>query len=87
MQKWILEGAKIKYFGRLNTSLEGAELFGPPKIRAQLRLCSVSYGKLDSQSNLLSLNTYVHRVLCESLYIGLTEYSVCPFFHGSQSTL
>ena len=38
MQKWILEGAKIKYFGRLNTSLEGAELFGPPKIRAQLRL-------------------------------------------------
>ena len=30
------EGTKIE---RLNTSLEGAELFGPPKIRAQLRLC------------------------------------------------
>ena len=39
VQKWILEGAKIKDFGRLNTSLEGTELFGPPKIRAQLRLC------------------------------------------------
>jgi len=38
VQKWILEGAKIKYFGGVNTSLEGAELFGTLKIRAQLRL-------------------------------------------------
>ena len=38
VQRLILEGAKIKYFERLNTSLEGAELFGPPKIRGQLRL-------------------------------------------------
>ena len=44
VHKWILEGAKIKYFGRLNTSLEGAELFGPPKIRAQLRLLDYGLG-------------------------------------------
>ena len=29
VQKWILEGAKMKDFGRINASLEGAELFAP----------------------------------------------------------